>query len=391
MRLGIFGGTFNPIHKGHLRLAENFKNLLSLDKILLIPANIPPHKQAPDLAEGVDRLNMCLLAARDYPFIEVSDMELRREGASYTIDTLEALRRIYPDGEFFLILGGDMFLGFDAWHRFEEIIKNAAVCAAARRDKDCGELAAQRRKLEALGANIIISEAKAFEISSTEIRNAFRARNSGFFSIYLPGNVKKYCECLYLYSGTEAADVLEYKQAIAEMEKPGRVYHSLCVAKEAARLAIIYGANPAKAYRAGILHDILKNVPADKILQLPGASDIIHKDMRELFPMIWHSFAGAEYVRRRFNIGDEDIINAIRYHTTGRGGMSLLEKTLFIADCTSFDRAYGDAGIMRQMAGISADSGMSYALKYIITSILKENRPLLQDTIDAYNDSVCAK
>lgn len=171
MRTGIFGGTFNPVHNGHRKLAEAYLSALQLDRLLIIPANIPPHKSDSGLADGSHRLAMCRLAFVDEPQCEVSDLELKREGKSHTVDTLEQLAMSCPTDRFFLIMGSDMFCSFTSWHRWQRILQLAVICAGAR--KACltdSEMEDQRRKLEALGACCELVEFEPLPISSTLVR-----------------------------------------------------------------------------------------------------------------------------------------------------------------------------------------------------------------------------
>ena len=180
MKIGILGGTFNPPHKGHVKLGLDFANELSLDRVLVIPAKVPTHKTAPDLLSGKERLKLCSLAF-DNDIFEVSDIEIKSEKDSYTVFTLEALEKLYPDDEFYLIIGSDMFLIFDRWYRFEDILKKCTVCVEARQDSDSiielKNFAKTRLGIDIKGENgerIIISQIKPFPVSSTEIRQRIK-------------------------------------------------------------------------------------------------------------------------------------------------------------------------------------------------------------------------
>jgi len=180
MKIGILGGTFNPPHKGHVKLGLDFARELSLEKILVIPSKIPTHKAAPDLLSGEERLKLCSLAFDDGIF-EVSDIEIKSEKDSYTVFTLEMLEKLYPDSEFYLIIGSDMFLIFDKWYRFEDILKKCTVCVEARQNEDSiDELKRYAKKHLGLdikgrdGEKIIFSCKKPFPVSSTEIRRKIR-------------------------------------------------------------------------------------------------------------------------------------------------------------------------------------------------------------------------
>lgn len=171
-RIGLFGGTFNPPHVGHLRLCELAADAAALDMVIIMPASVPPHKEAPDLASGEDRLALCRLTFRDPRFV-VSDMELRREGKSYTVDTMHTLRDSYPEDELFLIIGSDMLLSFDRWHKAEEILSLCSLLVLSReaeispqmlRDYATGTLGLTE------GEGFRILETDPLELSSTMIR-----------------------------------------------------------------------------------------------------------------------------------------------------------------------------------------------------------------------------
>lgn len=170
-KLGIFGGTFNPIHKGHIHLALYLREHLALDEIIVIPTNIPPHKECPDLASARDRLEMCRLACRRYPFLTVSDIEAQHTGASYTYYTLMELRESYPHSQFYLMMGSDMFLSFEKWHRFQEIMEMAVLCAAPREEGQVSAMEAAAAHYRAQGARVeLLEEMQVLELSSTEVR-----------------------------------------------------------------------------------------------------------------------------------------------------------------------------------------------------------------------------
>ena len=133
-KIGIFGGTFNPIHNGHLHMLEILRDRLPLDEIWVMPANIPPHKEAKELASGKDRLKMATLAVEDLEDVAVCDLELRSPGKSYTYDTLLHLKKAFPEDSFTLIMGSDMFLSFEKWYRHQEILSMCGIVCAARHD-----------------------------------------------------------------------------------------------------------------------------------------------------------------------------------------------------------------------------------------------------------------
>ena len=178
MKIGILGGTFNPPHKGHVKLGLDFAKKLSLDRVLVIPSKEPTHKKAPELASAGDRLEMCSLAF-DNSIFEVSDIEIKSDRDSYTVYTLEMLKEKYPDSEFYLIIGSDMFLIFDRWYRFEDILSMCTVCVEAR-ENDESITALKKFAKNTLGIDtaksdkIIINRVKPYPVSSTEIRQRIK-------------------------------------------------------------------------------------------------------------------------------------------------------------------------------------------------------------------------
>lgn len=197
-KIGIFGGTFNPVHNGHLQLVEVYYNALSLDKVLVIPTNIPPHKSAKEIASSEDRMNMLNLAFKDCPYVSVDDIELRAGGKSYTILTLEKLREIYPDDEFFLIIGGDMFLCFEEWKEYQKILSICTVCTAPRETGEIKKLVEYQKKLDPDKEKTIILDTPVLEVSSSEIRS--KTFNQKQMENLVPKNVFQYIVQKGLYN-----------------------------------------------------------------------------------------------------------------------------------------------------------------------------------------------
>lgn len=177
MRIAVYGGTFNPIHNGHIHLAEQFARILGADKVLLIPTREPPHKIAVDLAPARDRLEMCRLASADKLF-EASDVEFRRPAPSYTSDTLLELKAKYQNSEFFLITGEDMFLTIQDWHEPQTIYSLATLCAAPRSAEGLPSLLEHADFLKRSGARTVVENIEYLPISSTMVRNAVKSGKS---------------------------------------------------------------------------------------------------------------------------------------------------------------------------------------------------------------------
>lgn len=183
----------------------------------------------------------------------------------------------------------------------------------------------------------------------------------------------------------------DYKAVIRKMMGDYRYEHSLNVADEAVALAEIYGADVQKAYIAGILHDITKEIPKQEQLQIITGFGIILDEVQKNAPKLWHSISGSVYVQTELGITDADIINAIRYHTTGRAGMSLLEKIIYTADYTAKGREYNGVEIMREKSRISLEEAMIFSYQYTLQKLSGKEIAIHPDEVFAYNDIVMNK
>ncbi len=180
----------------------------------------------------------------------------------------------------------------------------------------------------------------------------------------------------------------EYIELLKSRLNEQRFYHSLCVADEAKRLAEKYGADTQKAYLAGLLHDITKNAPQDEHLQFFNRFGIMLNDIEKNAQKLWHAMSGAAYVKYILNIDDDEIVSSIRYHTTAKADMILLEKIIYLADFTSIDRDYDDVSVIREYVDESLDKAFVYALQYSICDLINNKKCVHYDTLDAYNQVV---
>ena len=197
MKTGMFGGSCNPIHNGHTELAKALFRELELDRLLIMPSYIPPHKFVDSAAFPDQRFEMCCLAAKDIEGFEVSNLEIKRQGASYTYLTLHELHSIYPDDELYLLMGADMFMTLQKWKNPEIIFSLATMCAVPRYDDDISRLEQQARFLQEMGAKTRVLDARVMTVSSTQIRKMVRA-GEDISGLVAPA-VQKYIKEHYLY------------------------------------------------------------------------------------------------------------------------------------------------------------------------------------------------
>lgn len=384
MRIGIFGGTFNPPHKGHKKLALEMKNKADLDSILIIPTFTPPHKEGKDLASGEHRIRMCEMMFAE-EFFTVSDMEINRQGKSFTYDTLLELKKKFPDDELFLIIGSDMLLSFHTWFRYEDILSMVTLCVATREDKVAyDELITYSEKvLRLTESEIIIADIEPYECSSTDVRNQLSLGSD--VSIMTGREIFDYVRLNLIYE----SPFMEYKRLLREKLDDYRFLHSLNVAESAASLARKYGADEEKAYFAGLLHDIMKNENEEDMLKCIAKGDIILCRTEKENPKLWHAIAGECYLRTELGITDEEILSAVRYHTTGKESMTLFDRIIYVADYISAERSYPDVDVMRNLSfTVGLDEACLYSLQYTLKSLSEKKGIIHEDSLAFYNDLV---
>ena len=381
MKLAVLGGSFNPIHIGHLHLADSAIKAFGFDRLLLVPANISPFKQTPgaclahsgEMAPGAafatpdkkapgtaaDRLDMILASVTGDPRIAVEDMELRRGGVSYTIDTIrEIIERYQPDGKPALILGDDLVADFSKWKDAEELARIADLIIARRCDtKTAGGKKFPYPHKELKNEIIDISSAMIRErISRGRIAWQYLVPQGARLIIEDRGlyrNIQKKKTGTDYYSKTSneinrslITRVEEEARAVLSVK---RFIHSRNTALMARDLAVRYGLDADAAYLAGIAHDMAKSQSTD----------------------LEHGKTAAVLLQKRFRIHNNDVLEAIKVHTTGKPRMGDLAKLVFIADKIEFSRP-GDHRKLREKAAGKA-KGKKCSLDELFNAVLKDN------------------
>ena len=383
-RIGIYGGTFNPPHIGHIHAAQQAFALLKLDKLLLIPDRIAPHKVLPEgSATAEQRMQMLMLGAAQIPYAQISDMELRREGTSYTYLTVQELKEQYPDDALVLIMGTDMFLSFHNW-RFPDVIwNNATLAVLSRGDKDeKSAIAAQKDALEALGAKVEIVPNEITVISSTDLR---RMLAFGCAAAYLPDGVLQYIQDNGLYGTANCYKQLpmdQLEKVVISLIDPKRVNHVLGCRDTAVDLARHWGADVTDAARAGILHDITKALRGDLQLTLCDAYGIILDDFSARYPKTLHAVTGALVAERIFG-ENQAVVEAIRHHTTGKADMTLLEKIIYVADYMEPCRDFPGVEKLRELAYTDMDVALKLGLEMTLALLKKQGSEVSPASRDA--------
>ena len=386
MRIGVYGGTFNPIHRGHLTAARAAADALGLEKVLLIPDNFPPHKALPaGSATGEDRLEMCRLTAGEVPGMEVLDLELRRSGPSYTSDTLAELHAQYPDDELWLLVGSDMFLSLQEWHEPERILSLAGIATFHRtRGDETERFAQQKANLEQIyGARVALLEnPDVVEISSTELRvQLAQGRGRSFLTEAVCGYVLR--RGLYgTHADLKHLTPEELRPIALSFLKPKRMPHVLGTEHEAAVLARRYGADVTSARIAALLHDCTKKLSMEEQLALCEQYGIALDELERKNLKLLHAKTGAAIARDLFGVSDE-IYWAIYWHTTGKADMTKLEKVIYLADYIEPSRDFPGVEKLRRAVHADLEHGLLMALEDSIEEMRQRGNPVHPNTVEA--------
>ena len=387
MNIGIYGGTFDPPHWGHITAARAAMEQLKLDRLVLIPDRVPPHKALPEgSASPEQRLEMAALAAAELgKRAEVSDRELRRSGPSYTSDTLAELREEYPEDTLWLLMGSDMFLSLQTWHAPERIMELARIAPFSREAADESEtFAAQKARLEReYGAQIcIVQNPEVRELSSTEVRAALAA---GQGSDLLPPAVYGYVLREHLYGTHKALTGLtpdELRPIALSYLKPKRMPHVLGTEQEAVRLVRCYGGDETQARIAALLHDCTKKLDMAQQLALCEKYGIMLDELEQKALKLLHSKTGAAMARDVFGVEDA-VYDAILYHTTGKPDMTRLEKIIYLADYIEPTRDFPGVDELRKTVYEDMDKGLLMGLTMTIQEMEEMGNPVHHLTRDA--------
>lgn len=385
MKIGIYGGTFDPPHLGHMEAARTAVKVLGLDRLILIPASVPPHKQLPDAAASPEqRLEMVKLMADGLllpKVAEVSDIELKRDGKSYTSDTLRQLRQRYPNDEFWLLMGTDMFLTLQNWHEADQIMSMASIAAFSRFESDTGEMMQIQGKYlsETYGTKVcIVQLPRIRQVSSTQVRQ----QRSGD-GLWPP--VWGYILQNGLYgmsADLRKLDEADLRAVSYSMIRAKRIAHVQGTEQEAVSLARRWGANEVHARRAAILHDCTKYLTLEEQLRLCERYQVKLDDMERVAVKLLHSKTGAALAEHLFG-EEEEICQAICWHTTGKAGMSLLEKILYIADYMEPTRDFEGVERLRKLAYQDLDAAVLLGTEMTIEEMVRYGNPIHPNTLAA--------
>ena len=390
MKIGVYGGTFNPPHLGHLTAARAVFELLGLDLLLLIPAGLPPHKELPAGSPTPEqRLEMTRLAGEQLGLgdkVRTLDIELERGGRSFTSDTLAQLKAQYPDSELWLLMGTDMFLTLQAWHEPEKILSLAGIAAFGRTEEDTEELfSAQREylyKTYPQARIFTLTIPGVIDVSSTELREKLaKGQGGNLLAPAVYGYILR--EGLYnTDADLKRLPISRLRPVALSYLKHRRIPHVLGTEQEAIRLAERYGADVEKARVAALLHDCTKKLDMPAQLALCGQYGIALDELEQKALKLLHSKTGAAIARDVFGVDDE-VYSAIWYHTTGHADMTTLEKIIYLADYIEPSRDFPGVDTLRKVCYEDLDKGLLLGLEMTIEEMTAMGNPVHRATVEA--------
>ena len=374
MRIAVFGGSFDPPHIEHIRLAEAAVKELRLDTLFVMPAHTPPHKPWKQLAKDEHRLEMCRLAFSRVENVQISDYEMSQGGTSYTYLTCRHFKEMYPDAEIFWLVGTDMLRDFPTWKNPDEILSYVTLAVCGRSEAQGWVEQEQEIFKKRFGKEFVWLQYNASAVSSTKIRVLAGA------GMRLTSLTTEKVEEFILKNGLYA---VRYAKDALALEKQTRVQHSLRVAELAAARAYRLKIPERKAVEAALFHDCAKNLAADSPW-LQGFA--MPNEWGDVPAAVAHQFQGA-YVAQKLGVTDEDVLNAVRYHTSARPNMSELEKLIFLADMLEEERAYDGVDELRRLfwKGDGLDECLEEALFQTLEFLKTKGGAIYALTQEAYD------
>ena len=369
MRIAIFGGAFNPVHREHVNIARAAVRELDLDKIIIMPTAVSPHKSGRLSADFWQRFEMCRLAFASLPQAEISNFELTRGGVSYTYLTCEHFAEIYKDAKRWFIIGADMLENFPQWKSPEKILESFSLAACARVDKigfEESKAVVENRFNTKVAAIHYVGE----KVSSTEIRTL--AALDGDFDRYVNAAVGQYIRDNALYYLPELEG---YKRLLTPERHAHTVRVALMCAKNAARADL----SERQAITMAALHDCAKYLTPDSPL-LKGFNPPEGTPQ----PVI-HQYSGAYVAEKRFGVKNETILSAIGCHATGKENMSKADALLYLCDMLEEGRKFEGVEELRRIFKRDIFECLKAALFHQIEYLKSTGEPIDEKTQQAYN------
>lgn len=382
-RIGVFGGTFDPPHVGHIEAADYAMQTLHLDKVIWLPCSQNPGKTDAVSSSPKYRLEMTRLAVSGHKGMEVQDWDILRGGETYTDDTVLSVKSHYADSELFFLTGSDIFGTTDRWRNIDMICKMVTFVVFHRgAAKEKENIALQAQKLQAFGAKVTVLENPVNLISSTQVR---RLSAFGAAGEFLTREVDEFITQHALYDSVKdwknlSMEMLE--PIVMRLLNPNRVKHVLGVRDTAEKMAVHWGVNPVDAARAGLLHDITKALDGPLQLTLCDAYGKILSDFSRRYPKTLHALTGSLVAERIFG-ENKAVVDAICCHTTGKAAMNDLEKIIYIADYMEPNRDFPGVEKLRELAFTDLTAALRLGLEMTLEHLQNQGNEVSPESREA--------
>lgn len=370
-KIGLMGGSFNPIHQRHLEMARCAMHELRLDRVIFLPTGNPPHKHD-ELADAEDRFEMTRLAVFDTQGFTASRMELDREGIIYTVDTLGLLRKQFANAELFYIIGEDTMLDLPNWRKPDKVFSLCTFIVCCRSTGEPRQSPVYH-ELVSRGAKLVFLSLPPRDVSATAIRAQL---NRDQCPDVLEPQVMEYIRIMGLYGVAQSpTGANSFYPKLRRTLSDKRLVHSLLVAYTARQLAALHGIDQDKAALAGLLHDCAKCMPLS--VQQSIAREhrlLLDKEIMQSDNLL-HGYAGAAVAESEYGVTDANVLAAIRCHTTGKVGMLPLDMVLYLADkIEPSRRSYPALEEVRRLSQISLAKAVSYSLRSTMTYVRSQSK-----------------
>lgn len=367
MKIAIFGGSFNPVHNEHIKVVKGAIKELNLDKLIVMPTYISPHKQNAEVISCEHRLNMLKLAFQNEEKVEVSNYEIEKGGVSYTYQTIEHFKNLYKGAKIYFMLGSDMLENFPTWKNPEIIVKNATLLLAERRNGAFDDDALISKIYKTFGAKVEKLEVYGETISSTKIRVYDKLALS--LDGLVPSSVNDYIKTNSVYKTDKYYEYI--KNALPEKRR----VHTAGVITLSIDLAKKLGVDVKKAELSALLHDVAKYKDINEYKDCPLPNDLPSD--------IVHQFLGEYIARNELGVKDQDVLSAIKYHTTGRFQMTTLEKVIYVADLIEPSRSFSGVDNLRREIKKDFNKGFKICLEEIVEFLKLNKKEVYALTLEA--------
>lgn len=384
-KIGILGGTFNPPHLGHLYMAQMARDEFNLDEVLFMPLGDPPHKKGEIVLDKNARAMLSDMIASERSYITLSRIELDRQGFTYTVDTLTELRAQMPYAELYYIIGTDTLFKLEEWKDYKRVFELTEFICIPRPGDDIhavfDKLAYFKRIYH---KNILLGHGMGLDISSTKVREYMRAGKP--IDSLVGKKVAHYLtEHGVLQTALPEQKRNEYLGILRKAVDSRRYNHSLGVEKTALELAHRFGVEERTAQTAAIFHDLAKCLTDDQLLTIAQENNLPLNEVTIKEPRLLHGPVSALFMERDYGITDSDILNAVRYHTTGRRNMTRLEMIIYVSDIIEPNRKFDGIEELREMSKKSLSGTTFLGVQREISNLLERGFRIEPNSVEAYN------